>query len=1155
MPVANRPGLDALAYRVGTHSTFLETMKACLTDLHLEVPREEGSQETRTIYPLRNLTTRDADDPAIALLDGWATVADVLTFYQERIANEGYLRTATERLSILELARLVGYRLRPGVAASVYLAFTLEKDHRGEIPAGTRAQSLPGPGELPQSFETGEPLKARAEWNTISPRMNVPQRVDGETRVLYLEGTATNLKANDALLIIDSFGQRHFRRVSRVDADAEADRTKVALQGLPEVVLELADLRRLIRPGQVPEEEGPYSVVIGDRAAREIRQAVADLLALMEDEAQPPVALADAIRAQKPRLEQTLRIFQALNFDILAAWIDQVQAELADVLEQLTSQGVKSVGAGGPTVDPELAGRIKELLGAMPSSPRGRPFSREIGARELGNLAKSLDALIEWITSDRVSEGRKALAVWAQLLCVEQLEYVFRELGFSGTLGWLAQLQSALRGALGEIPTTGVGVTELIPASPLAPVLRSLRKLPSLPPANALRLKRTVARIFTRKADIGPQLLAAMQPALRMSLYRAWKNIAIARGPAQVYALRTKASLFGHNAPRYPKYQPLTIDGNTNPNAGDLLPWEDWDEWTADEQEDVIHLDNEYDEVQSGPESYVVVEKPNEAQPRIFGNLRVSAGSRAAYGMTSRATRIALSEGATWWDPELDDFDVVRNATVYAQSEQLELAQAPIKRDVRRDTIELDGLYDGLESGRWLIISGERTDVEDEAGNSIPGVQGTELVMLLRVEQDFREDLPGDTPHSTLVLSNALAYTYARESVTIYGNVVKATHGETREEVLGSGDGSQALQQFALRHAPLTHLAAPTAAGAESTLEVRVNDIRWHEADNLFVLEPKDRSYITRTDDDDETTVVFGDGEHGLRLPTGVENVKAVYRTGLGKPGNVDAEQIKLLATRPLGVKGVVNPLRASGGADRESRDQARHNAPLAVMALDRLVSVQDYADFARTFAGIGKTSARRLPGDRRRLVHLTIAGADDVPIDESSDLYRNLNLALRRQGDPYQPFQVDLRELMLLVISAKVRLHPDYLWEAVAPEIRAALLDAFSFERRELGQHVLLSEVISVMHRVPGVTYVDVDALGAVPEKVPDVGGQRRFLTPEEIVERVAQLVEASLERGRPQPRVRVRLADFAGGVITPAQLAYLTPTVSDALILTELT
>src|SRR6266700_621887 len=111
--IANRPGLDALVYRVGTHASFLETMLARLSN---------------SDFPeLRGLTIRSAEDPSIALLDAWATVADVLTFYQERIANEGYLRTAIERRSVLELARLVGYTLKPGVAATVYLAYTIDE--------------------------------------------------------------------------------------------------------------------------------------------------------------------------------------------------------------------------------------------------------------------------------------------------------------------------------------------------------------------------------------------------------------------------------------------------------------------------------------------------------------------------------------------------------------------------------------------------------------------------------------------------------------------------------------------------------------------------------------------------------------------------------------------------------------------------------------------------------------------------------------------------------------------------------------------------------------------------------------------------------------------------------------------------------------------
>src|SRR2546426_532350 len=142
----NRPGLTTLDYRVGVYPTFLQRMRE-----HLHGP---------DVRPLAALTTRDQDDPALALLDAWAMVADVITFYQERIANEGYLRTATERRSVLELARTVGYELSPGVAASTFLAFTVEDapgaPGQARVDAGISVLSIPGQDEKPQTFETVE---------------------------------------------------------------------------------------------------------------------------------------------------------------------------------------------------------------------------------------------------------------------------------------------------------------------------------------------------------------------------------------------------------------------------------------------------------------------------------------------------------------------------------------------------------------------------------------------------------------------------------------------------------------------------------------------------------------------------------------------------------------------------------------------------------------------------------------------------------------------------------------------------------------------------------------------------------------------------------------------------------------------------------------
>jgi uncharacterized phage protein gp47/JayE len=567
-----------------------------------------------------------------------------------------------------------------------------------------------------------------------------------------------------------------------------------------------------------------------------------------------------------------------------------------------------------------------------------------------------------------------------------------------------------------------------------------------------------------------------------------------------------------------------------------------------------LYLDNEYS-IQPG--TWVVIQKQDSTVPIVTqlipGN--ITTPSIAAYGLSGKTTRFDLGN-ILWLDEDdvssPDGFSNVRGTVVYAQSEQLTLAEAPIvesigaklnqpdpKEENTTNRIELNGLYDGLESGRWVIISGERVD--------IPGVKSSELVMLVGVEQTFK-DLPNEKPHTTLILATAPAYSYKRETVTIYGNVVKATQGETRAEVLGSGNSSP-FQQFPLKQPPLTYLAAPTPIGAASTLEVRVNEVLWQETDSFVGLKPGDRHYILQTNDHSQTTVIFGNGETGARLPSGTENIKAVYRSGIGKGGNVKAEQISVLTTRPLGLKGVINPLPATGGSDRESRDRARRNIPLAVMALDRLVSTQDYADFSRTFAGIGKASAKELSNGRQQIVHVTIAGADDIPIDKSSDLYRNLLQALKQQGDPYQPIQLELRELMVLILVANIKILPDYLWEFVEPKIRATLLDTFSFERRELGQSLALSEMISTIQTVPGVDFVDVDIFDSISET------EATTIKSNNLPTLSAKLNDIADREGQPKQSVRVNLArsDANPKKIQPAQLAIFSPEIADTLILKE--
>lgn len=237
---ANRPGLPAIHYRLGTHATFLRT----LID---RLPGTVVTDDSGAVFrPLAPLTARSSDDPSLALLDSFAVVCDVLTFYQERIANEGYLRTATERRSVLELAREIGYELNPGVAAETYLAFTVDDapsaPRQATVAAGTKVQSVPGPGEQPQIFETVTASTVRAEWNALAPVQTQVQRlkirdhrlhVDGHvTNTIYLAGTGLNLKASDPLLVVQG-GHALPVTIRTVTDDGANARTKVELEPLP----------------------------------------------------------------------------------------------------------------------------------------------------------------------------------------------------------------------------------------------------------------------------------------------------------------------------------------------------------------------------------------------------------------------------------------------------------------------------------------------------------------------------------------------------------------------------------------------------------------------------------------------------------------------------------------------------------------------------------------------------------------------------------------------------------------------------------------------------------------------------------------------------------------------------------------------------------
>ena len=802
--VTNRPGLSAVAYRIGQHATFKASMLAALS-----TARNAG---------LQALKTRAEDDFTIAVTDALATTLDVLTFYQERIANESYLRTATERLSVLHLARLLGYELRPGVAASTSLAFTLDETAGAPevitLAPGLKVQSIPGPDEQPQTFETVEPIEARPAWNAIRPRLTAPQTLSAGMGTLWLAGTDANLRTGDRLLIVGAVAGGGFeaglRRVQRIDRDDLNKRTQISLE---------------------PLDYGPTAVT----------------------------ATASGVWALRAK--------------------------------------VAPFGHNAPLMS----------VTKTTTNPAGTE-EWDLDAADTADLALlSLDAVYDQITTD----------------------------------GWLVI----------DRPWSFWSVTKME---------------------------------FFVMAEMGVRGVRAASPAPMMSL----------------------SHMF---------------------NPSGLTAW-----------------------LGGGRE-------------QIFARAKtVRTLSRASYGITGRVTQLTLD--AAWLKDGESSLSVLRDTAIYAQAEALTLAEAPLGEALPANDIELIGDYSKLLPGRRVIVTGQL------AGSAADSPHVSELA-------EVKLAAPSG-PFTRLTLVKNLANSFRRDSVTINANVAPATHGETVSEVLGSGNGSQPYQRFTLRQAPLTHVSAETPSGTETTLQVRVNDVLWHEAATLFGRGPRDRVYTARAGDDGKLTVLFGDGRAGARLPSGTENVRATYRKGIGKTGNVKAGQLSLLLTRPLGVRAALNPLPAAGGDDPETLDRARRNAPLTVLTLDRIVSLRDYEDFARAFGGIAKALATWTWDGQRQGVFVTVAGVDGAALDENGETFKNLVTAMHNAGDPYVPLRVKSYAAAEFMLAAVVTRHPDYLADKVEADVRAALLRYFAFDARAFGQPVALSEVMAAIQAVPGVVAVDIDAL-----------------------------------------------------------------------------
>jgi uncharacterized phage protein gp47/JayE len=159
--------------------------------------RDDMLAQATTLLP--QWTSRSTNDFGVVMVELFAYMGDILSYYGDRIANEAFLQTATQRRSVLNLASMLDYRPNSTNAATVPLLFTIAPNLGSTtIPAGTRVSTLSVDSD-PIYFETSADLVIAGTTGTPAVFTGTVTATEGVT-VFEDIGASTGLASQDFIL-------------------------------------------------------------------------------------------------------------------------------------------------------------------------------------------------------------------------------------------------------------------------------------------------------------------------------------------------------------------------------------------------------------------------------------------------------------------------------------------------------------------------------------------------------------------------------------------------------------------------------------------------------------------------------------------------------------------------------------------------------------------------------------------------------------------------------------------------------------------------------------------------------------------------------------------------------------------------------------------
>ena len=322
-------------------------------------------------------------------------------------------------------------------------------------------------------------------------------------------------------------------------------------------------------------------------------------------------------------------------------------------------------------------------------------------------------------------------------------------------------------------------------------------------------------------------------------------------------------------------------------------------------------------------------------------------------------------------------------------------------------------------------------------------------------------------------------------------------NGELLGTSTGLADQSFALSEMVVHTSYTPGLNVYTSNGIGGDIRVFVDNgvsfEEWQRVEYTMDYSSLDKVFQVDVDDTGKVKVMFGDGISGA-IPPMSSAIKAQYIAGGGAIGNVPAGTLSVWGSLPVGEPtasairnniSAVNGFDATGGVDPESNDSIRYNAPRAMRSLNRAVTLQDYADLALSVGGVSKANAI---ADHGTSVTVYIA---PVSPDNSNDVTPGytgsiLNAQMQTLKESVTSFLNDRKQIGTTVtvvephyipvtLSVQYSPAPQYSTTVVEDNLKKAIVTDFAYNNMLFGDVITPEEIEFKLRQVDGVVNLKV--------------------------------------------------------------------------------